>query len=230
MILLAAALMGAAIGCAVPAPPRRRWRSLSLPRAESRRPSPPVAAGLLVPVLGFALGGWWGLALAGLATLPVVHVVGRMEPAARRRERQLLAQQLPLAVDLLAAAMAAGVPLHRALLAVATATPEPLSGQLQVVVRRLAVSAPGDQVWADTGPLAPLARAVRRAETSGVPIVAVLDDTARELHRDHQAVRRDAARRVAVRTAAPLGLCFLPAFFLVGIVPAVVAAFSGLAW
>jgi hypothetical protein len=33
-----------------------------------------------------------------------------------------------------------------------------------------------------------------------------------------------------VRAAAPLGLCFLPAFVLVGVVPAVVEAFAALSW
>jgi hypothetical protein len=34
------------------------------------------------------------------------------------------------------------------------------------------------------------------------------------------------ARAVGARAAAPLGLCFLPAFVLVAIVPIVVASFS----
>jgi hypothetical protein len=33
-----------------------------------------------------------------------------------------------------------------------------------------------------------------------------------------------------VRAAAPLGLCFLPAFVLVGIVPSVVSAFTAMSF
>jgi hypothetical protein len=36
------------------------------------------------------------------------------------------------------------------------------------------------------------------------------------------------ARTVGVRAAGPLGLCFLPAFMLVGIVPTVVGGFAHL--
>ena len=41
---------------------------------------------------------------------------------------------------------------------------------------------------------------------------------------------RERSQRVGVRTAAPLGLCFLPAFFLIGIVPTIVATFSSFSW
>jgi pilus assembly protein TadC len=36
------------------------------------------------------------------------------------------------------------------------------------------------------------------------------------------------ARSVGVHAAAPLGLCFLPAFVLVGIVPSIVSVFGSL--
>jgi hypothetical protein len=36
-----------------------------------------------------------------------------------------------------------------------------------------------------------------------------------------------AARAVAVRAAAPLGLCFLPAFVLLGVVPTVLGLARG---
>jgi hypothetical protein len=41
---------------------------------------------------------------------------------------------------------------------------------------------------------------------------------------------RERSRKVAVRTAAPLGACFLPAFFLIGIVPTVLATFRTFSW
>ncbi|WP_166367436.1 type II secretion system F family protein [Aeromicrobium camelliae] len=188
-----------------------------------------MIAGVLAPFLGFALAGVWGGILGGVVAPVVARAVDRLEPASRRRERRLAAEQLPLAVDLTAAAVAGGVPVQRAIALVAEAMPPPLGPQLESVARSLLVSA--DAVDAGGGsPLAPLVRALQRAATSGVPIVAVLDDTARELHRDRQASRRDAARRVGVRTAAPLGVCFLPAFFLVGIVPALVGAFTSISW
>jgi pilus assembly protein TadC len=49
--------------------------------------------------------------------------------------------------------------------------------------------------------------------------VRVLADEAR---RSDRSERLERARRVGVRTAAPLGLCFLPAFLLVAVVPTII--------
>ena len=60
-----------------------------------------------------------------------------------------------------------------------------------------------------------------------MPVAHVISGVADELRREHRARRRDDSRRVAVRTAAPLGICFLPAFFLIGIAPTLMGAFQG---
>jgi pilus assembly protein TadC len=70
--------------------------------------------------------------------------------------------------------------------------------------------------------LGPLGRAFRRAAASGMPVARVVASVADELRRDRRAARRERSRGVGVRTAAPLGACFLPAFFLVGIVPTII--------
>jgi threonine dehydrogenase-like Zn-dependent dehydrogenase len=49
-----------------------------------------------------------------------------------------------------------------------------------------------------------------------------------DLRRDRTIDADETARRVAVRSAGPLGLCFLPAFVLVGVAPTIVGAFSQL--
>ncbi|WP_293787270.1 type II secretion system F family protein [uncultured Aeromicrobium sp.] len=229
MTLIALVCAAAAGYAAVPGSAAGRWRALRRATWSPRKLRLPLVAGLLAPLLGFALAGAWGAFLGVVGAPLIARTVDRLEPASRRRERRLAAEQLPLAVDLTAAAVAGGVPVHRAISLVADAMPEPIGSQLAGVSRSLTVS--GDVVEVgEENPLAPLVRALQRATTSGVPIVAVLEDTARELHRDRRASRRDAARRVGVRTAAPLGACFLPAFFLVGIVPALFGAFAGISW
>ena len=70
--------------------------------------------------------------------------------------------------------------------------------------------------------MGPLGRAFRRAATSGMPVARVVASVADEMRRERRAARRERSRRVGVRTAAPLGACFLPAFFLVGIVPTII--------
>ena len=85
------------------------------------------------------------------------------------------------------------------------------------------------QVWsglADDPVLAPLGRALARAHRSGAPVAETVARLAEELAERARADVEDQARTVGVRAAVPLGLCLLPAFLLVGIVP-VVAAMVG---
>jgi pilus assembly protein TadC len=108
---------------------------------------------------------------------------------------------------------------------VAEVTPAPLGDELAKVGTRLAVGGDPMAVWAhlaDDDVLGPLGRAFRRAATSGMPVARVVASVAEELRRERRAGRRERSRRVGVRTAAPLGACFLPAFFLVGIVPTII--------
>jgi pilus assembly protein TadC len=76
--------------------------------------------------------------------------------------------------------------------------------------------------------LGPVGRAIVRAEDTGAPVADSLQHLVDDLQRDRVIDTEDVARRVAVRSAVPMGLCFLPAFVLVGVTPTVVGAFSTL--
>ena len=111
------------------------------------------------------------------------------------------------------------------------ATPDPLGADLSALAHRVSVAGDlGTALHDVSGPLLPLARALRRAEQSGVPISDVVAAVAGDVNRERMAQRRESARRVGVRTAAPLGICFMPAFLLIGIVPTVVATASTIGW
>lgn len=127
--------------------------------------------------------------------------------------------------DLVAAALDAGLAPMAALAAASTAWP----AELRDVVRRMdAMAELGDDpaaVWrllADDVTLGPLGEALLRADRSGAPVAASVRVLADEARRDERAERLERARRVGVRTAAPLGVCFLPSFLLVAVVPTVV--------
>ncbi|KAE8762071.1 secretion system protein, partial [Georgenia thermotolerans] len=55
----------------------------------------------------------------------------------------------------------------------------------------------------------------------------LLRRAAEAVRADRQRQAQEAAARLGVRLVLPLGLCFLPAFVLLGIVPVVVAAGGG---
>jgi hypothetical protein len=72
----------------------------------------------------------------------------------------------------------------------------------------------------------PAARAMgqclARASTTGSAPVAEMSRLAADLRAAHGRTALAAARRAAVLATAPLGLCFLPAFLLVGVAPVVI--------
>ncbi len=90
------------------------------------------------------------------------------------------------------------------------------------------------RVWAELADsdaeLAALGRAMSRAHQSGAPVVAAVERLADGLARTARADVEDRARAVGVKAAVPLGLCLLPAFVLIGIVPLVAGLMSTMTW
>ena len=227
--MIAAVWAGLAVWFLVPAPTTARQRAVFGGREEPRRADPALIAALLTPlaaivVLGLPLGPLIGLGLA-----PITHrSVSRLESATARRRSARLAAQLPTALDLMVAALEVGRPPVTAFELAAEATADPLGTELGLVAGRLAIAGDSEAVWrtlAVDRSLAPVGRAFRRAAASGMPVAHVVSGLADDLRRERGAARRERSRKVAVRTAAPLGACFLPAFFLVGIVPTIIATF-----
>ena len=61
-----------------------------------------------------------------------------------------------------------------------------------------------------------------RAAVGGAPVAAAVQQVAEDARREAAAAAERAARRAGVLAVGPLGLCFLPAFLLLGVVPAVI--------
>ncbi len=100
-------------------------------------------------VAGWALGG---LALAVTGVLLGVAVsswVGRLEAAGSAAERETMARDLPLVVDLLAACTAAGQPVDSALAIVGQAVGGPLAKRLDALLARLSLGADPVTEWAN---------------------------------------------------------------------------------
>lgn len=182
-----------------------------------------VLGGLAVAVV---LGGWIGACAGAAATAVLVVALPRIEPTARRRERIRAAADLPLTADLLAATLRTGAPPERAAGSVGEAIGGPVGVRLVRVARALRVGVPADQAWAALADLEGTERLVRAAVRSadrGTALAPTLDRLADELRAARETAAEAAARRVGVLAVLPLGLCFLPAFLLAGVVPVVVA-------
>ncbi|MCP2346895.1 type II secretion system F family protein [Nonomuraea roseoviolacea] len=180
-----------------------------------------MAAGAMTALM---IGGVPG-AVAGLLAVPVAGVAmhRRQDPATRRAQEQITAD-LPFAADLMAACLIAGRPVGAATEIAANAVAGPLGQRLSWVSTQLRLGADPEPTWAhlagdpSTGQLA---RAMTRAAASGAPVAQVLMRVADDAREAARATSVAAARSVGVKAVAPLGLCFLPAFVLLGIIPVV---------
>jgi pilus assembly protein TadC len=203
-------------------------------RAGRRRGHAAASQGLptwIAPVLVFAgttalIGGPMGLSMGVCAGMGVALALPRLESLSSRRQRISRDRSLPLFVDLVAACLAAGVNTEASLMAAAQAVGDPLRSEIEYAVTSIRWGADPLAIWASVGQiggLQELSQALVRSLDSGASLAELLPALARDA-RERQRTRVEARTRTAgVRLMAPLGLMFLPAFVLLGVVPVVVS-------
>lgn len=191
---------------------------------------------LVVSLLGgtapvLLVGGVVGVVGGAVAAVVVHRLLGRREPAGVRRRRERIGRDLPHAVDLLAVALAAGAAPSTALAVVAGALDGPLSEELEAARRSLELGRDPARVWREVAGrpgLAALGRTMARAVETGASVGDALHRLAEDVQAAARSEAEARARTVGVRAAAPLGLCLLPAFVLVGVVPLVASTVGSL--
>ncbi|MFD9125519.1 type II secretion system F family protein [Kitasatospora sp. NPDC059571] len=140
-------------------------------------------------------------------------------------QRERLIRQIPLTAELLAACLGSSCSPGRAAAAVAASIDSPMRERLGSAVIHLSLGAPPELCWeqlgADCPPLAPLARCLARTSRSGAPPADALSGLAQAQRAAAGRAAHARVRRAGVLATAPLGVCFLPAFVLIGVVPVV---------
>jgi Flp pilus assembly protein TadB len=191
----------------------------------------PGLAGLVVVGGWTLLGGVLGLCVGVVGAAVTWRVLGRAEAPSARSRREQLERDLPTAVDLLATALASGSSVESALAAVARAVGGPVGDELSTIGHRLGLGVDAATVWrAVSGheQLGPFGRAALRAHDSGASVALAVQRLGVELRARERAGVEARAKTVEVKAAAPLGVCFLPAFVLLGVVPMVAGVFTSL--
>ncbi|WP_193606774.1 type II secretion system F family protein [Nocardioides lijunqiniae] len=224
------AAVAAALAVALLLPPRRR---LPAPAGDGV-PEPvqedvsrrwrPVLVVLAGAGVALFVGGSAGAVVGPVAAVVAWVVLGRSEPSAVRRRRERMARELPHVVTLLAAALRAGATSVEATRLVCRALPGPATERLLRAVAHLDLGADPSAVWAEVARqpgLAPLGRVLARSHDTGASVVVAVERLSDELATEMRGAVEDRARAVGVKAALPLGLCLLPAFLLIGIVPLV---------
>jgi len=211
----------------------RGWAEVIVSQgAEPRRSAGVVVAlGVAVGLLAGLVGGLVvGCAVGSAAAFALLRTSGRRQRP--RASGGSVGRQLPAALDLLAACLAAGATPAHALAAVGEAFDGEVGSVLSSVARQAMLGAPVETAWStcvDDPRWAPVARAVIRAHHSGAALTDVLVHLANDRRRAVRTDAQAAAERAGIAIVLPLGACFLPAFVLVGVVP-VVAGFAHALW
>ena len=210
----------------VPGWPPARSDAAPLPRRLIVSAAAGVAVGLGMAGQGgtFAPLGW---VLIPVLTAVGAIVLGRLEPAVSRQRRQRLVMELPQALQLMSACLAAGMPLRTATDAVAAAFEGPVHEDLNRVLALVDLGFGDAEAWRSlrTDPLwGATAVDLARSVESGTMMVDVLVHHAGHARSRRRAELEVGAKAVGVRSVLPLMTCFLPAFLLLGVVPTVASA------
>lgn len=184
-----------------------------------------VAAALLAVALLIGAGPSVVRARAGLQVRPF--------PPRRQGQRGPDPLRVASSLDVLAVCLRAGMAVATAASATATSAPPRLASVLRRAADLLALGADSSVAWSAPvnlrsadGQLDGLLRLARRSSTSGAALAVGVAELAAQSRHDAAAAAAAAAERAGVLIAGPLGVCFLPAFVCLGIVP-VVAGLAG---
>jgi tight adherence protein C len=169
--------------------------------------------------------------------MPAVFVsVGRVVGAPRARRRRgrrdaVILRELPVVVDLIGVAVAAGCTPYISIEHAARFGSKRTAPLLLDVVRACALGQALDGALCDLGAsvatLRPLAEALRTSARLGSPAAPALARLAAEVRADVRRRAEARARTVPVRLCFPLVACILPAFALLTVAPAVFGGMRG---
>jgi pilus assembly protein TadC len=178
-----------------------------------------------------AIGGWAGLLAGVVAAALAPRLLARLVSRADEKVTSELTASLPLAACLIGACLRAGRPVAESVSAVARTMPGALGERLAEVAAALSMGAEPAGAWLPLTRHPATARAGRtlvRALESGSPAAEAMEalaDNARAAARAHALQR---ARAIGVQATVPLGLCFLPAFVVVGLVPVIASVIGSM--
>ncbi|WP_104140764.1 type II secretion system F family protein [Arthrobacter sp. ZGTC131] len=130
-------------------------------------------------------------------------------------------------LELVAAMLDAGSGIGRSLELVAAAASPEYSRSLRPVVGAMAIGADWDTAWRSTQARSPEILALRDAlgfaALTGAPSSAILYAQAARMRRERFRSSEKRAASLSVKLVIPLGLCSLPAFICLGVVPVLLA-------
>ncbi|MFD0041215.1 type II secretion system F family protein [Streptomyces anulatus] len=220
------------LGAVIAARPGR-WSRLVAPLRTSggsglsesaRRWAAPAGAWLAGWIL---VGGVMGCAVGSVAAYGMWwwRSRPRTRPGDSHPERAVIARQLPLVADLLAACIAVGAGPREAAEEVGESFGGPVGDRLARTAAEIRLGVEPAEAWGRFGEIpgaGPLARCLHRAGSTGAPAAEPVARLAESMRAERAAAALARAQRAGVLITAPVGLCFLPAFLAVGVAPVII--------
>ncbi|MGI5450538.1 type II secretion system F family protein [Streptomyces sp. CA-243310] len=200
------------------------------PRARDRVVTWSWPAGALVAAW-VLVGGVTGVLVGCGAAYAVWRLRSRAAAMSVGADPREVERQLPFAADLLAACLAAGAGPVEAAEVVGESLGGPVGERLAVAGAELRLGGEPGAGWgrlAEIPGARELAECLERAARTGAPAAEPVSRLASALRADRARQATTRAQRAAVLVTAPVGLCFLPAFLVVGVAPVVIGMAAGL--
>ncbi|MCH9735987.1 MAG: type II secretion system F family protein [Actinomycetia bacterium] len=151
-----------------------------------------------------------------------------LRPVGEHRRRPVVDDALSAAatLDLFAACLRSGMAVSGAAAAVTESAPTSMAALFRRAADLLALGADPATAW--VSPVEPadktvqaLMRMARRSASSGAVLAQGIEDLAAQLRAEAVDAARAKAERASVLIAGPLGMCYLPAFLCLGVVPVI---------
>jgi Flp pilus assembly protein TadB len=209
-------------------PPVGRMRLRALWAAEPvvDVPVPVVRPGWVAAAAVAAAATGWAVAgpVAGVV-LALVTGAGLVWLARRGRAEDAGELELAGRWELLAVCLRAGMPVAAAVAAGAEPLTSAAGARLRRVAGLLALGADPVEAWSgatEVPALAAFARAAARSAGTGSALAQVAEAEGARLRASMAESARARAEKAGVMITGPLGLCFLPAFLVLGIGPVVI--------
>lgn len=171
--------------------------------------------------------------MLAMPSVSLARIQTGLQPAGSGRRSAVVDDTLAAAasLDVLAACLRSGMAVSRAAAGVADSAPASMAAVLRRAAHLLALGADPATAW--VSPVEPVdkhihafVRMARRSACSGVALARGIEDLAVELRGEAAVGANARAERASVLIAGPLGLCYLPAFLCLGVVP-VIAGLAG---
>lgn len=160
---------------------------------------------------------------------PTASQLQRAGPSGSRDIPDGVGLQAPIMLELAASMLEAGSSLDQALAVLSQVSGGQTGKGLATVVSAIRLGAGWDQAWAATRDggsaaiLAELEEGLGFAAATGAPSSALLSSQAQQLRRRSYRQAEQRAAALGVKLVLPMGLCSLPAFVCIGVLPVLLA-------